>query len=185
MCVLCLVCGLNIQNLCCYFWRHDCVLPVFFLFVRCCEEDGWLIILCIGDGNILNKWYINATGFLNTILSTFSVCPSSIQCPDRCAYAANAVGKAVSLNHILHWRMPSSWMCRRVVYSYLLTLVHRSWISYTLKMKAIRSSETSVNNISTWRHIPVDGILHSHRRENLKSDIFYILLAKTVNYICS
>jgi hypothetical protein len=31
------------------------------------------------------------------------------------------------------------------------------------------SSETSVNKISTRRHIPDEGILHSHRRENLKS----------------
>jgi hypothetical protein len=34
-----------------------------------------------------------------------------------------------------------------------------SWISYTLKMEAIHSSETSVNKISTRRHIPEDGIL--------------------------
>jgi hypothetical protein len=40
---------------------------------------------------------------------------------------------------------------------------------YTLKMEAIRSSETSVHTRSTRRHIPEDGILHSHRRENLKS----------------
>jgi hypothetical protein len=46
-----------------------------------------------------------------------------------------------------------------------------SWISSTLKMEAIRSSETSVNEIPTRRHIPEDGILHSHRRENLKSHI--------------
>jgi hypothetical protein len=32
-----------------------------------------------------------------------------------------------------------------------------------------RSSETSVNKITTLRHIPEDGIRHSHRRENLKS----------------
>jgi hypothetical protein len=38
-------------------------------------------------------------------------------------------------------------------------------------MEAIRSSETSVNKISTWRHIPEDDVLHSHRRENLKSYI--------------
>jgi hypothetical protein len=36
-------------------------------------------------------------------------------------------------------------------------------------MEATRSSETSVNNKATRRHIPEDGILHSHRRENLKS----------------
>jgi hypothetical protein len=34
-------------------------------------------------------------------------------------------------------------------------------------------TETSVHTRSTRRHIPEDGILHSHRRENLKS---YILL---------
>jgi hypothetical protein len=39
----------------------------------------------------------------------------------------------------------------------------------TLKMEAIRSSETYVHTRSTRRHIPEDGILHSHRCENLKS----------------
>jgi hypothetical protein len=40
----------------------------------------------------------------------------------------------------------------------------------TLKMEVIRSSETLVQfTRSTRRHIPEDGILHSHRRENLKS----------------
>jgi hypothetical protein len=42
----------------------------------------------------------------------------------------------------------------------------------TLKIEAIRSSETSVYFTgSTRRHIPEDGILHSHRCENLKSCI--------------
>jgi hypothetical protein len=39
----------------------------------------------------------------------------------------------------------------------------------TLKMEGICSSETSVHTRSTRRHIPEDGILHSHRRENPKS----------------
>jgi hypothetical protein len=39
----------------------------------------------------------------------------------------------------------------------------------TPKMEAIRSSETSVHTRSTGRHIPEDGILHSHCCENLKS----------------
>jgi hypothetical protein len=38
-------------------------------------------------------------------------------------------------------------------------------------METIYSSETSATTRATWRHIPEDGILHSHRRENLKSYI--------------
>jgi hypothetical protein len=38
-------------------------------------------------------------------------------------------------------------------------------------MEAIRSPETSVHKRSTRRHIPEDGILQGHRRENLKSYI--------------
>jgi hypothetical protein len=43
----------------------------------------------------------------------------------------------------------------------------------TLKMEAIRSSETSVHRRSTRRHIPEGGILHSHLHdENLKSLVY-------------
>jgi hypothetical protein len=40
---------------------------------------------------------------------------------------------------------------------------------YTLKMEAMRSSDTSIYTISIRRHIPGYRILHSHRREILKS----------------
>jgi hypothetical protein len=50
-------------------------------------------------------------------------------------------------------------------------VVTMSLILSTLIMEAIRSSETSVLTRATQRHIPEDGILHSHRLENLKSYI--------------
>jgi hypothetical protein len=45
--------------------------------------------------------------------------------------------------------------------------------SVTLIMEAIHSSVTSFLARATWRNIPENGILHSHRRENLK---FYTAL---------
>jgi hypothetical protein len=78
-----------------------------------------------------------------------------------------------AVSHMLHTlqvygRFCASFMLR-LGGSHLLTLVPLSRDFSTLKMEAIRSSETSVHTRSTRRHIPEDGILHSHRRENLKS----------------
>jgi hypothetical protein len=42
-------------------------------------------------------------------------------------------------------------------------------VSITLMMEAIRLSETSVLTRATRHNVPGDGILHIHRRENLKS----------------
>jgi hypothetical protein len=50
----------------------------------------------------------------------------------------------------------------------------------TLKMKAIRSSETSVHTRSTRRYIPENGTLHSHRRGNLKSNNWVLAALKYV-----
>jgi hypothetical protein len=88
--------------------------------------------------------------------------------------------------------MPSSGIWRRVDilltdvseeriasirYSYLLTLVHRSWISSTLNMEAIRSSETSVNKISARRHIPEDEILQDETCFFIISTVIIIVTA--------
>jgi hypothetical protein len=52
-------------------------------------------------------------------------------------------------------------------------VVPSALIIVTLMMGAIYSSETSILTRATWRNIPEDSILHSYRRENLKSYNFH------------
>jgi hypothetical protein len=65
----------------------------------------------------------------------------------------------------------------RRVLQFLVTanVVPSSPIFVVLMMGAKHSSEISALTRVTLRYIPEDGILHIHRRENLKSLIMYLL----------
>jgi hypothetical protein len=63
----------------------------------------------------------------------------------------------------------------------LVTLFLPRVTSSTLTMEATRSSETSAYDKATWRHIPQDAILHSRRREDLKSSTRLIFLSSSVH----
>jgi hypothetical protein len=105
------------------------------------------------------------------------------------------VSTAVTMIIIIFWEMTpcGSYKNRRFGGSYRLH-IQGVWVqtstervvsscidsdSYTLKMEAIRSSETSVLIRATRQYFPEDDKHHSHRRGNLKS--YNLLLVNSWN----
>jgi hypothetical protein len=91
---------------------------------------------------------------------------SPLQSPAGC-YVRFEVSTVVTVKNMFFWDVTSCGFVLRLLVT--TNVVPGSGILFTLTMEALFSSETWVLTGAKRRHILEDCILHSHRRENLKS----------------
>jgi hypothetical protein len=178
------------------FWKRHFMGPKFHLFSHieipmthpqlqchqgnwdCLNKSGWnlrMTRVCVGQTLRRPSSSVNLHGgfdkslpYWRLIHLTSSESQSVIFCHhfmDTCNCVCSSRGR----------RTPTSWIILKILTPIFKSFKHSDillWLkATTMKMEAIRSSETSVHTRFTRRHNPKGGILRSRRRETLKSYI--------------
>jgi hypothetical protein len=132
------------------------------------SNPAWLYVCCFtshdpeggGRGKIVNSDLSPDTGSYRIMVSSGML--------RRVGLVRTDVSEELSASFITVTRIGELEILR-TVRRLLVTASPSSPILVTLMKEALSSSDASVLTRATRRNIPENGILHSHRRENLKS----------------